>query len=141
MFTQVLYVWTFCNLKITIAAPRNLGQNFKRLYDFLWRYERDNIIYAQIYDNTESPKKFWATFVANLLFNKRICKIWHHFFLLKSYSMSKWQFFLDNMAAVALYFISEEFNIICIHKKIIDDVRTKGTHKNPPKKILAQNFS
>ena len=67
-------------LKITIVAPRNLGQNFKRLYDFLWRYERDDIIYAQRYDNKESPKKFWATFVANLLFNKRICKIWHHFF-------------------------------------------------------------
>ena len=44
-------------------------------------------------------------------------------------------FFLDQMVAVALYFISEKFNIICIHKKIIDDVRTKGTHKNQPKKF------
>ena len=124
-------------LKITIVAPRNLGQNFKRLYDFLWRYERDNIIYAQRYDNKESPKKFWATFVANLLFNNDICKIWHQFFFKNRTVYQNNNFFLDQMVAVALYFISEEFNIICTHKKIIDDVRTKGTHKNQPKKFLA----
>ena len=44
--------------------------------------------------------------------------------------------FSDKMVAVALYFISEEFKIISIHKKNIDDVRTKGTHEKSRQKNI-----
>ena len=65
------------SLKITIVPLNNLCQRFNLLYVFLWRYDEHNIIYAWSYNDKEFAKKFWATFVAQMLRNTGICKISH----------------------------------------------------------------
>ena len=111
-------------LKITSIAPRNLFLGFKGLYVFLWRYDMHDIIYACRYNSKEFAKKFWATFVAQLLRNKCNCENWILFFANFCSRAKIANFKYDQSVADTLYFISVDFNIHSVHKKILVDVGT-----------------
>ena len=109
-------------LKITSIAPRNLFLGFKVLYVFLWRYDLHDIIYACRYNSKDFAKKFWATFVAQLLRNKCNCENWILFFAHFRSRAKIACFKYDQSVVDTLYFISEDFNTNSIHQKILVDV-------------------
>ena len=110
------------HLKIKCIPPRNLFLRFKVLYVFLWRYDDHDIIYAYRYNNKQFTKKFWATFVAQLLRNRCICENGHSFFSNFWTPVNTANFECDKSVTDTLYLISMHFNIICVTKNFFVDV-------------------
>ena len=127
-------------LKITPIPPRNLFLRFKLLYVFPWRYDNHDIIYACRYSNKKFAKKFWATFVAQLLRNRCICENGHSIFVIFRTPVNTVNFQCDKSVLDTSYLISKDFNIICVSKKNIVDVTPCWCNIHQHKKKLAQIF-